>query len=154
MKTNNYSKNEKLNNFYAVTAKCGHSGYGRKAYVPINFDIIASSGKEAARIARQMPRCKRHHADAILEVKKITQAEYNELRKTNSEDMYLSVQNIQDQRRFVDMSERIIWEKEEMEYDKKPGDYTCKTFKKENIRKPKKYFSKYYHDDTADDFLL
>ena len=49
--------------FYLVTTKCGHVGKGH--YVPITFPIKAENGKEAAKIARMLPRVKHHHWDAI-----------------------------------------------------------------------------------------
>lgn len=53
---------------YAVTAKCGHTGFGPGFYIPITFIVSAESAKEAAIKARQIPRVKHHHKDAISEV--------------------------------------------------------------------------------------
>jgi len=56
--------------FFAVTAKCGH--VGRQFYYEGTFNISALTKKEAAAIARSMPRVKRDHKDAILRVEEIT----------------------------------------------------------------------------------
>ena len=48
-----------MNSCFAVICKCGH--VGRNNYILITFPVIANSKKEAARIARSIPRCKHHH---------------------------------------------------------------------------------------------
>ena len=45
-----------MKKFYIVTAKCGH--VGKSKYILINFPVIAEDGREAAKIARQIPRDK------------------------------------------------------------------------------------------------
>jgi len=54
------------NKFYAVTAKCGH--VGRHLYYEGTFFVQALSASEAAKIVRLMPRVKKHHRDAILQM--------------------------------------------------------------------------------------
>ena len=66
-------------NYYKVVCKCGH--VGRDHYVLITFGVIAESGKDAARIARAIPRCKHHHKDCIREVSKISYQEFLEINK-------------------------------------------------------------------------
>ena len=79
-------KNEEKN-YYKVICKCGH--VGRKNYVPIQFAIIAENGKEAAKIARQLPRVKHNHKDAILKVEKIDLKQFLEIKEINDSDQYL-----------------------------------------------------------------
>jgi len=55
-----------MKKFYIVTAKCGH--VGKSKYILIDFPVIAEDGREAAKIARQIPRVKHHHKDAIRNV--------------------------------------------------------------------------------------
>ncbi len=93
--------------FYAVEAKCGH--VGRHYCIVITFPIKAESGKEAAKIAREIPRVKHDHKDAIQSVRRITEEEYLSLTQQNSQDDYLQCKNIQEQRvRCADLGNRII----------------------------------------------
>lgn len=93
--------------YYAVTCKCGH--VGRNQYILITFPIIAESGKEAAMIARLIPRVKHHHKDCIIGVRKIDYEEFVMINKLNSNDPYLSCGSIQEQR-LIDLSERVYSE--------------------------------------------
>lgn len=83
-------------NYYSVITKCGHVGKGK--YVEVIFPIIASSGKEAASIARKMPRVKRDNPNAIISVTKIDYEEYMFIKERNKNNSYLYCKNIQDQR--------------------------------------------------------
>ena len=74
-------------NYYLVLAKTGH--VSRKFYMPISFCVIAENGREAAKIARTIPRVKRNHKDAILSVTKVTKEEYDLQREINNNDPYL-----------------------------------------------------------------
>ena len=56
------------NKFYAVVTKCGHVGNGK--YREVTFPINADSGKEAAEIARWIPRVK-HHKKGLVRGAKI-----------------------------------------------------------------------------------
>ena len=67
------------NKFYAVVTKCGH--VGRNNYREVTFPINAKSGKEAAEIARWLPRVKHHKKDAIVRVFEIDYEKYKELRE-------------------------------------------------------------------------
>ena len=58
------------NKFYAVVTKCGHVGNGK--YREVTFPINTDSGKEAAEIARWIPRVKHHKKDAIINVTEIS----------------------------------------------------------------------------------
>ena len=82
--------------YYAVTAKCGHVGKGK--YIEVTFAIEATSGKEAARIGRMMPRVKHDHPQAIISVEKISFEEFVELANENAENPYLQCKNKQEQK--------------------------------------------------------
>ena len=91
--------------YYEVVAKCGH--VGRRKYVPIKFAVIASSGKEAAYIARYIPRVKHNDKHAILSVKEISYMRFVEINEVNAKDLYLKCGCKQEQDRMVDLSDRI-----------------------------------------------
>ncbi len=57
--------------------------------MPILFPIEAENGREAALIARKLPRVKRHHKDAILDCFKTTYEEFMLQKEINSHDPYL-----------------------------------------------------------------
>lgn len=118
------------------------------------FGVVAENGKEAAQIARAIPRCKHHHKDCIREVTKISYEEFLEINANNDEDPYLKCSSIQEQRN-IDMSERL--------YDEdKPKEVTraCVIHKvyngKTKVRKPKKYvrFNAYRDSYCYKEFAL
>ena len=131
----------KLEMFVAV-CKCGH--VGREKYIPIPFPIKAESRKDAARIARDMPRVKHHHKDAILNVIKIDLRRYNELKRANNQDNYLHCQNIQDQN-AINLSDRLMDEDRSNHYTSRKEE-NKKSFycNKKKIRNQKKYMTRYY----------
>ena len=89
-------RNEKIN-YFEVIAKCGH--VGKRFYIPIKFAVAAESSKEAAKIARSIPRVKHDHKDAILSVKKISYQEYVQLEEENDklkEDKKKAIEYIKD----------------------------------------------------------
>ncbi len=124
---------------YEVGVKCGH--VGRNNYVEKTFAIKANSGKEAAAIARQMPRVKHHHADAIRFVSEIDTETFNQIIAQNNDDPYFHCDSIQEQRRKCeldikqeyaeDIGERTYW------YDLPPVFHG-----KTRVRNPKKYFNR------------
>lgn len=81
---------------FSVLTKCGH--VGRNYYIPITFVIRAENAREAAAIARQRPRVKHDHKDAILEVKRIDEFEAKKICRLNDLDPYLKCKNAQEQR--------------------------------------------------------
>lgn len=121
--------------YYAVKCKCGH--VGRSCYVLVTFGVVAESGKEAARIAKAIPRCKHHHKDCIREVTKISYEEFLEINATNNENPYLKCSSIQEQRE-IDMSARLCDEEKLKEVT-----HECIVHEvyngKTKVRKPKKY---------------
>lgn len=92
--------------YFKVVTKCGH--VGRRFYVPVQFAVIAESGKEAAKIARQYPRVKHQHKDAILQVKEISYEEFLSIKEVNNNDMYLHCHSRQEQNSLCDMASRIV----------------------------------------------
>lgn len=91
--------------FYRVTCKCGHCG--RRYFIRIDFPVNADTAKEAAEIARNIPRVKHDHKFAILDCREIDYEEYCILQKINSRDPYLKVKNRQEQRLIADLSLRM-----------------------------------------------
>ena len=91
--------------FFRVTCKCGH--VGRQFFVRIDFPINADSGKEAAEIARSIPRVKHDHKDAILNCVEIDYEEYKILQKINNNDPYLKCKNPQEQSNILGFAERV-----------------------------------------------
>ncbi len=93
-----------MTKYFKVVAKCGH--IGRKHYIPVAFAIEADSGKEAAKIARFLPRVKHDHKDAILDCKEFSYEEYVELTEINNNDDYLKC-HCKQQQNLIDLSGRI-----------------------------------------------
>lgn len=127
---------------YEVVCKCGH--VGRFHYVKISFPIKARSGKEAARIARGLPRVKHDHKNAILNVCRIDQNRFVELMERNNQDPYLHCSCIQDQN-LIDISDRLLAEEKNAPYrtrkEKNGRNFYCS---KQKIRDAKKYMNHYY----------
>ena len=91
--------------FYRVTCKCGH--VGRQFFVRIDFPVAAFSGKEAAKIARGIPRVKHDHKDAILNCVEIDHEEFLILQKINMNDPYLQCKNKQEQSKIIGFEKRL-----------------------------------------------
>ena len=131
----------KRNNYYAVCCKCGHTG-SRRTYIPIEFGVIASSGKEAAFVGRMMPRCKHNHKDCVLSVRKISLDEYILIIKRNNNDPYLNCHSIQEQRQY-DLSDRFVSDshfKDNRRYNKDHEERKSNVFYGKNrIKKPRKF---------------
>lgn len=96
---------------YIVTVKAGH--VGRKYYIPLKFPIQATSKKEAAAFARQIPRVKHDHKDAILDVCAASEEAFNKQLEENNNDPYLKAKNKQQQNVYKsDINSRKILEKQ------------------------------------------
>ena len=92
---------------YAVTAQFGHVGRGK--YLPKTIAILAKSGEEAAEKVRWMPRVKHHKKDAIIDVKKISEEEYQKLKEENRNDPYFQAGSRQEQNQLCsDINELVI----------------------------------------------
>lgn len=94
------------NKYYCVETKCGH--VGRKNYIQIAFPICAQSKKEASEIARQIPRVKHDHKDAIISCKEINESEYYELLRKNKEDPYLQCNSRREQNGIENLYCRLL----------------------------------------------
>lgn len=77
--------------YYIVTCICGHVGahYGRLT----NFAVKAESKRGAAKIARDIPRVKHHHKEAIKEVREVSCEEYEHQAMLNMQDGFLKSKN-------------------------------------------------------------
>lgn len=95
-----------MNRYFAVETKCGRVGKNKCIY--IWFALAAETADQAAAKARNLPRVKRHHKDAIANVTEITQYDYEYLLFVNDCDPYLKCKNIQQQRRTCNMNGRIV----------------------------------------------
>lgn len=105
------------NRYFKVTCKCGHGGI--KYFIRISFPIIASCGKDAAAIARYIPRVKHDHKDAILDCKEITREEYFELKAINDNDPYLKCECKQDQDLIENFASRLEIETRYLKVEKR-----------------------------------
>ncbi len=144
--------------YYIVTAKTGHCG--RNKYTLGTIPITATSASEASRLARNFPRVKHDHKDAIRNVVKVTYEDYiNAVIEYNS-NPYNKCQSIQDQRRLCpDLYEELIEEekqfkkdwRQQKDYDKQ---YNKKRADKYGYKNGKKAHSKHlsvreYYDYAA-----
>ena len=132
---------------YEVVAKCGH--VGKNYFVEKSFAVKAETRKEAAAIARQIPRVKHHHTDAIRSVREINLERFNEIIKVNSEDPYFFCHNIQEQRDacVLDLHEERHYERELKKYEYL--DYKPVYYGKKRIKNPKKFFTRYIQGGIA-----
>ena len=108
--------NEINNKYYKVVCKCGH--VGRKFYIPIAFAVKAENGREAAFKARYIPRVKRQHKDAVLEVNELSYDEYLLLMQYNDNDPYLRCTSKQEQLKECDLDNRIIFDDHFIDFKK------------------------------------
>jgi len=85
---------------FIVSTKCGH--VGKNKYIVIDFVIKAKNAKEAATVARNLPRVKHHWKDAIENVKEATQLEVEIQSNMNQHNPYLKCKSIQEQKAFCE----------------------------------------------------
>ncbi len=105
-------------NCYRVIAKCGH--VKKNNYILKEFYVRALNKKEAAFKIRFTGRVKHDQKDAIRQVELISEEEFREGIKKNSNDPYLNVHNIQDQKLMCTFEEgEVIREPEPELYKKK-----------------------------------
>ena len=95
---------------FEVIVKCGH--VGKNNYILNAMPVRARNKKEAAERARNFPRVKHDHKDAIKSVREIIYEEYQDLLKIYRNDNFNFVHCKQDQRFFCgeDFYNRIIRE--------------------------------------------
>ena len=131
---------------YEVCVKCGH--VGRDFYTEKIFAVRAEDAKEAARIARFIPRVKHHHTDAIRYVNKIDEERYYEIIENNDKDPYFSCHNVQEQRRI----ETLVFPEEKRERQIKADEETPMKKPiyngKQIIRNPHKYIRHYAAEEA------
>ena len=95
--------------YFKVTAKFGH--VGKNKYYRGNLFIKAESKKEAAKKARDIPRVKHGHKDAILQVEEIDKQSFIVESEKNRAIKYFSCYNIQQQREcFYEIEKDIFQE--------------------------------------------
>ena len=82
--------------YFVVTAKMGH--VGRHSYYRGRLYIATSSKKEAARLARGVPRVKHDRKDAIIDVVEIDFSSYVAGQERNRQIAYFSCTCPQEQR--------------------------------------------------------
>ncbi|MCM1545507.1 MAG: hypothetical protein NC033_00580 [Clostridiales bacterium] len=113
-------------NYFKVKAKCGHVGRGR--YIIKDFFIKAESGKDAARIARFLPRVKHDWKDAIISVTAVSKNEYDLGQELHSRDLYFNMTNSSEQRIYGAVDYEQVFDREKPERKKKDKDtsYYCK----------------------------
>lgn len=117
------------NKYFKVTCKCGH--VGRDHFVRISFPIIAQTAKDAAAVARYIPRVKHDHKDAILDCVEIDEEEFRSICELNNQDPYLRCSNAQEQDNIIDFASRIedepsFFSKKQRREDKKTRDVSYK----------------------------
>ncbi len=87
--------------YYLVLTKCGHCG--RNQYIPIWFPVIAENGREAAAIARMIPRVKHNHKDAILYCMETDYIGFVEQCEENDHDPYLLCRSKHEQNQIMSL---------------------------------------------------
>jgi len=124
---------------FAVTCKCGH--VGKEKYIPITFYVLANSKKDASRKAKNFPRVKKDHKDAVLDAKEVSTEEFIKGIKENDKDPYLLAKSIQDQRRFSEkIFNRIVNDRRFTNKDTGYGAINKPIYdKKERVKKPRVY---------------
>ena len=128
---------------FEVKTKCGH--VGRKYYALKSFAVKAENGREAAEIARSIPRVKHDHKDAIVDVQEVNYFRYAEIIELNKLDPYFKCHNVQEQRSYSDPD---IYPEAECTVKVKMTDVRKQVFKgKTIIRKPRKYIKNYYLEE-------
>ncbi len=117
---------------YAVTAQFGHVGRGK--FLPKTIAILAENGEEAAEKVRWMPRAKHHRKDAIVDVKKISEEEYQKLKEENRNDPYFKVSSKQEQNELCSGIEELVieYEKPDLKQRKAERDDKIKFKMKKN----------------------
>lgn len=101
--------------YFKVQVKCGH--VGKDYYFPGELYITAENGREAAKVAREMPRVKHDHKDAILSVSEIDVDSYVRGKESVRSNPYWLCKNIQEQRiQCRGLEEDLVAEVEKTHY--------------------------------------
>ena len=135
-------------NYYLVRTKCGH--VGKNHYIEITFPIKAETGKDAARIARQIPRVKHHHWDAIIDCRKVAREEYEKQVRINNNDPYLQIKTKQEQKQIEDLIiGRMITDNHQRELASQK-----KKSSKPNLKYQKRKYENDYEDFDYAEFAI
>ena len=129
-----------MKNYYLVLTKCGH--VGRDKFMPIWFPIIAEDGREAARIARDIPRVKHDHKDAILCVIKTDYDGFKSQVEANSKDLYLLCLSKHEQNEIMPLIEHRLM----ADNHKKEGERKKYLNRKPNLLVQSKKYQQDYKD--------
>ena len=132
---------------FEVCAKCGHVGRGK--YVDKIFAVVAVDAKTAAKIARNIPRVKHHHKDAIRYVIEIDQERYMEIRWMNMADPYMNCSSKREQKELCGDYIDHIAIRDDHRSDAVKEDNTGRQLYdgKKAIRNPRKYYRKYDREE-------
>ena len=104
--------------YYLVLCKAGH--LGRRKYIPIWYAVEAENGREAAKKARNIPRVKHNHKDAILACVKTNYEGYQRQIEENNNDPYLRCKSRHEQNQIMPLiKDRILVDTHYMEGGKK-----------------------------------
>ena len=82
--------------YYEIKAKCGH--VGKNNYYVGTLYLYGENGRETAACARQYPRVKHDHKDAIISVTEISYEAYLRGKAQNRKSVYWTCTSIQQQR--------------------------------------------------------
>ena len=130
-----------MKKYFLVTTKCGH--VGKKFFIPITFPIMAENKKEASTIAREFPRVKRHHWDAILSCSEVTADAYEKQKAINNDDFYLKVRSKQEQKIHMStISDRLL-----------PDNHVNEIKRNRKSNKPNLHFQQIKYDNYKDSYL-
>lgn len=113
--------------YFKVIAKCGH--IGKHNYYKGTLFLKAESAKDAARIARNVPRVKHDQKDAILDVNEIDFYAFEKGRKSNHLLHYYECKNVQEQRIYFSEIADNVFNEEKIFGEKR------KNSKKHSLRK-------------------
>ena len=94
--------------YYLVLCKGGH--VGRNFYMPIWFPVEAEDGRQAAKIARSIPRVKHDHKDAILDCVKTDYEGFLAQIEENANDPYLQCRSRHEQDQIMPLIKHRLLE--------------------------------------------
>ena len=102
---------------FIVTCKCGHVSRGY--YMPVDFPVHAKNAREAAAIARYIPRVKHDHKDAILNVRKVDHEDYLQQEELNHNNPYLLCKNRKEQNKIDGLKDLLCVDNHNKSYKRK-----------------------------------
>jgi hypothetical protein len=126
--------------FYEVEAKCGH--VGKNYYYRGLFYVRARDKKEAAAMARNIPRVKHDNKFAILNTRVIDYAAFMSGQALQRTNPYFRCKNIQDQKLILPYIENEIFPETVPDYKTKHSNDDRKSKQKimrRTFRKAEKY---------------